>query len=170
MREPDLNSIWETFVRIGSDDCIVAGGHIDVLRETVIQALASLRSNGIIDWYGFHIHDDKSGVPTYAGDPDAYWHIRFEVPRELPDGHLLSELSPSFLWTRPVDPATLQQIGRLNVGLLEVPEVRVQWRIIGEISEFVVRLITYFNPEANPREVYEDLAQHVHFLCNSCGL
>ena len=51
-----------------------------------------------------------------------------------------------------------------------MPDTRVQWLMIGEISDLVVRLISYYNPEANPREVYEDLAQHVHFLCYACGL
>jgi hypothetical protein len=166
---PDLSRVWETFVKIGPDESAREGLHIMVLREIVIPTLTSLRSKGVIGWYGFHIHGRESGVPANEDDLDAYWHIRFELAPHLQSSQAL-ELRSAFVMTRCVPLDTLTDISGLKVSILESPDVRVQWQMIGEISEFVVRLVSFYSAEAGTRQIYEDLAQYVHFLCNACGL
>jgi hypothetical protein len=166
---PDLNSIWETFVEIGPPECFGDGAHITVLRDHIIPTLSTLRSEGTIRWYGFHIHGYLSGVPTNPDDRNGYWHVRFESRVAGPE-EILRSLPHGFTNTRPVPRQSLIEVGGLSVGILATNDVRVQWGIIGEITEFLVHLVSFYRADASPREIYEDLAQHIHFLCNACGL
>jgi len=70
MNKPDLERMWETFIKISPVD------FLDVIRFKAKPVIFGLRDKNIIDWFCFLIHDRNSGVPTSQDDNDAYFHIR----------------------------------------------------------------------------------------------
>ena len=81
MEKPDVNQMWETFVKIGMPPFSLHQIVSDI--RTKIDPLVSSSNGNIMEWYSFLIHDKTSGVPTTDDDKNAYFHVRFTVKKGI---------------------------------------------------------------------------------------
>jgi len=146
MNKPDLNKLWETFIRFSWDE-LSSGGHIGLIREKVAHVISVLKAKGDIGWYCFWIHDRNSGVPTSADDDYLYFHIRFELKKHISPVDVL----PIYcVLTRKVEPEWVKAVSIDNKGspfdvsLLRDESIEEVWRIRGEQSEWLLNLLKSF--------------------------
>ena len=84
MEKPDLNRMWETFIKIGlPTDPSTFNRVIHMIRLKMYPIISSLKKDEVINWHHFLIHGRGSGVPTTKDDDNAYFHIRFSLKRTL---------------------------------------------------------------------------------------
>jgi hypothetical protein len=151
MDKPDLNRLWETFIRFSWDD-LSSGRHIGLMREKVAHAISILKAKGGMSWYCFFIHDKNSGVPTSVDDDYLYFHIRFELKKHVSP---LDILPIYCILTRKVEPEWVKAIPIDNKGtefdmsLLKDESIEEEWRLIGEQSEWLLNLLNAFKENVN---------------------
>lgn len=169
MRVPDLDHVWETFIRIGPPDTLRSGRHFETLRKRVAPVIAALQADHVIGWYCFLIHGRCSGVPTHVGDRDAFWHIRFEII--LPSDHeaVLAALPTHCEMTRHVAHADLQQIAGLTSSKLRT-DIGHAWRIIGEQSEWLLGVLSTYRDDLAWDDLWREVGQYLHYYANMTGL
>lgn len=168
---PDTARTYETFLRIGEPD---AGpqefwrGYLQVLRTTVRPLIRELQTAGIIEWFGFLLHDRGSGVPTHSDDRSSYVHLRMSLAESAAEEDLLSRLPGSYRMTRKMvfpDPPALDGV---ELPTLLDGNVRQGWKLLGESSEWVLSLLEAHAPE---REIpFRNVHQFVHYLENQLML
>ena len=165
MELPDLNRMWETFVRIGPKR---TAGHdyIRGMRHEVTDVIATLRAAGLVDWYCILVHDHTSGVPTVTSDPDAYWHIRFALLPGKTEDELAAALPPCCLWLNHMPEQNTRYIGGLDASLMQNPDVAKQWQLIGLESELMLHVVSLYREDAHPGQVRLDMSQYAHFVDN----
>jgi len=146
MEKPDLNKLWETFIRFSWDD-LSSGGHIGVMREKVAYTISVLKAKGDVGWYCFFIHDRNSGVPTSMDDNYLYFHIMFELQKHMDPVDVLPvycvltrKVEPEWVKTIPID----AKGATFDVSLLKDESIERVWKIIGEQSEWLLSLLTAF--------------------------
>lgn len=130
MKKPDLNRMWETFVKLSWED-VSMGGHINMLRKKIHPLLSDLEKKEIIDWNCFLIHDKDSGGPTSRADLNVYFHIRFSVVKDTDKVDFLPKYC---LLARKIPLASVNTITGIDKALLKNEEIEEAWRIIGEQS------------------------------------
>jgi len=148
MNRPDLSRMWETFIRIPRAD-IASGIHIETIRKRLAPMIGSLVNNRIIDWYCFLIHDKTSGVPTNSNDEDAYFHVRLGLGTDSTPSMLVTSLPECCTMTRPVQAAWMTNILGIDRTLLKNEDVTEAWRVIGEQSEWLLRMLDSHKEDAN---------------------
>jgi hypothetical protein len=164
MEKPDLNQMWETFVRLSWDD-VPLGRHINIIREKIFPLLSDLEKKGIINWYCFLIYDRKSGVPTSNDDNNPYIHIRFSLTREIAPKDFL----PSYcVLTRKIPVAGVNTIAGIDKTLLKNEEIVEAWHIIGEQSECIFKMLDIFKEGINIP--LNQIGQFLHFFANMTQL
>jgi hypothetical protein len=151
MQKPDLNKLWETFIRFSWDD-LSSGRHIGLMREKVAYAIDILKSKGGMSWYCFFIHDKNSGVPTSADDEYLYFHIMFELKKHVSPADIL----PIYcVLTRKVEPKWVKAIpidnkgAEFDVSLFKDESIEEVCRLIGEQSEWLLNLLDAFKENVN---------------------
>lgn len=169
MRAPDLNRVWETFVRIGPPETLSSGRHFDTLRTRVAPVITALHANNLIGWYSFLIHGQSSGVPTHAEDRDAFWHIRLEVMPPSNHETLLAALPADFEMTRHVARGDLQEIAGLTSSKLRT-DISDAWRILGEQSEWLLRLLAAYRDDLSWDDMRREIGQYLHYYANMTKL
>ena len=151
MEKPDLNKLWETFIRFSWDD-LSSGGHIGLIREKVAYTISILKAKGNVSWYCFWIHDKNSGVPTSTDDEYLYFHIRFPLKKHI---NPVDVLPIYCVLTRKVDPKWAKAVSidnkgtKFDVSLLKDESIEEVWRLIGEQSEWLLNLLKAFKDNAN---------------------
>ncbi|MBN1245565.1 hypothetical protein JXA31_08225 [Candidatus Bathyarchaeota archaeon] len=151
MEKPDLDRLWETFIRFSWDD-LSSGGYIGLIREKVVYTISVLKAKGDIGWYCFWIHDKNSGVPTSADDDYLYFHIRFTLKKHV---NPVDVLPIYCVLTRKVEPEAAKAISidnkgsKFNVSLLKDESIEEVWRLIGEQSEWLLNLLNNFKDNVN---------------------
>ena len=106
MEKPDLDKVWETFIRFSWDD-LSSGRHIGLIREKVADTISVLKDKWNIGWCCFSTHDKNTGVPTSIDDEDLYFHIRFALAKRINPVDAL----PSYcVITRKVNPEWVKAI------------------------------------------------------------
>lgn len=140
MNLPDLDRMWETFILIPGDyeegkKIIGWQEYVHFLSEKIVPIVQELERYSLIDWYCFLVHDRSSGVPLQ--EKGLYIHLRF-VLVDPSDADNLPDLLPEYcLGTRKMTkPCTLDSV---EVDALKSYEEG--WRILGESSEWVLRMI-----------------------------
>lgn len=151
MEKPDLDRLWETFVRFSWDD-LSSGGHIGLIRDKVGYAISMLKARGNVGWYCFWIHDRDSGVPTSADDEYLYFHIRFELKKHVSPVDIL----PIYcVMTRKVEREWVEAVSiddkgtAFDLSLLKDASVEEVWRLIGEQTEWLLNLLNLFKDNGN---------------------
>ena len=151
MEKPDLNKLWETFIRFSWTD-LSSGGHIGIIREKVAHTISVLKAKGNVSWYCFFIHDKNSGVPTSEDDEYLYFHIRFALEKHIDPVDFL----PIYcVLTRKVDPEWVKTVSmddkgtEFDVSLLKDESIEEVWRLIGEQSEWLLNLLKAFKENVN---------------------
>jgi hypothetical protein len=146
MEKPNLDRLWETFIRFSWDD-LSSGGYIGLIRDKVAYTISILKAKGDVGWYCFWIHDKNSGVPTSEDDEYLYFHIRFELKRHVSPVDIL----PIYcVLTRQVEREWVKSVAisgngaKFDVSLLRDESVEEVWRLIGEQSEWLLHLLDRF--------------------------
>ena len=151
MEKPDLNRLWETFIRFTWDE-LSSGAHIGLIREKVGYTITMLKAKGDVGWYCFWIHDKNSGVPTTPDDEYLYFHIRFEIKKHVSPVDILPVYC---VMTRQVEPEWVKAVSvdargtPFNVSLLRDESVEQVWRLIGEQSEWLLNLLDRFKDNSS---------------------
>jgi hypothetical protein len=146
MEKPNLNRLWETFIRFSWDD-LSSGGYIGLIRDKVAHAISMLKAKGDVGWYCFWIHDKNSGVPTSEGDEYLYFHIMFELKKHVSPVDILPI---HCVLTRQVEPEGVKSVtidgngAEFDVSLLRDESIEEVWRLIGEQSEWLLYLLDRF--------------------------
>ena len=169
MTAPDLDRVWETFLRIGPLGTLSSGRHLDTLRSQVAPLITTLQANHLIGWYSFLIHDRPSGVPTHAEDRDAFWHIRLEVMPQSNHEALLAALPAECEMTRHVARRDLQEIPGLVSSKLRT-DITDAWRIIGEQSEWLLRMLAAYRDDLSWNDMWPEIGQYLHYYANMTRL
>ena len=156
MERPNLDQTYETFIRIDP-----ASNPINLIRSKIRPLIKLLRDNGIINWYCFLIHNRESGVPTSEQDKDAYVHIRFDL-KKLADP---ADFLPNYcVMTSKVERNKTQDIAGINKSLLQAGQIEEVWRIIGEQSEWVMKMLAIYEEDVDVP--LDQIAQFLHFFFN----
>jgi len=151
MNKPDLDRLWETFIRFSWSD-LSSGGHIGLIRDKVASTISVLKAKGNIGWYCFFIHDKDSGVPTSADDDYLYFHILFILEKRI---NPVDVLPIHCVLTRKVDSESAKSISinnsgaKFDVSLLKDESIEEVWRLIGEQSEWLLNLLSAFKENVN---------------------
>lgn len=151
MEKPNLDRLWETFIRFSWDD-LSSGGHIGLIREKVADTVSILKAKGNVSWYCFVIHDKNSGVPTSPDDEYLYFHIMFSLKKHI---NPVDVLPIYCVLTRKVDPECVNAISinsegaEFDVSLLKDENIEEAWRIIGEQCEWLLKLLHSFKDNVN---------------------
>ncbi len=163
MNRPDLSRAWETFVRINPGD-----DHIQIIRRKVRPIIRELTRAGEIGWYCFLIPNRESGVPTSSDDNLPYFHLRLEFRRQVLQDDVLRLLPSYCVFTRKIELARLKNIDGIDMGLLKDGQIAEAWRIIGEQSEWVLKVLDIHTAEGLP--LMHQLAQFLHYFANMMQL
>lgn len=170
MEKPNLNQMWEAFIKIGLPEEFTAEKVIHMIRVELHPLIILLKNEKIIKWYSFLIHAKESGVPTTADDRNLYFHLRFGLKEEV-NPELLNKRLPDACLDmkgekiRQIRPS---EIAGVNKSLLKNEEIEEAWRIIGGQSEWVIDMLSIYKEEI---EVPVDqVRQFMHFYPNMTGL
>lgn len=134
------------------------------LRYTVTPLVADLIADGVINWYAFLVHGRESGVPTAATDDWAYVHLRVALTQDATPESLFSRLTPECLMTRPMVPPEPPTLDAVDISGLVGGDVRYGWRLIGDSSEQVLKVIAAHRPDRPMSD--RTIAQLFHYAAN----
>jgi len=171
IHKPNLNQVWETFIKIElrRPNRSLQENLYDMIRAKIHPMISDLKERKIIDWYCFLIHK-KNEVPTTEDDKNAYWHIRFELKQDMNPKDFLPKYCEM---TRKVKPERIADIsiGRgevMDKSLLKNGEIEEVWRIIGEQSQWFLNLLDIYKEDANitPKQV----SPFLHYYYNMTQL
>jgi hypothetical protein len=163
MQKPDLDRMWETYIRIGLPHEASLHQCINIIRSKIYPMISSLKNDGTINWYHFLIHEN----PDDKHDPNLYFHIRFDVKKNIssPDDlHLLDYCEKNM--TKKVEP--IREITGLPTSLLRNEEIEEAWRIIGEQAEWIIKMLNIH--KENVEIPISQIIQFMHYFLNMLGL
>lgn len=157
MNCPDPDRAFETFIKINpEEDCI------QVLQQKVKPLLEELIRTQKIRWYCFLVHDRNSGVPAATDDAATYWHLRMEMAPQADLDKLKVLLPACCAMTRKMGFGEI--IGGIDNSLLKEGRIMEAWRIIGEQSEWMLRMLDIHTGEGVP--LRRQVAQFLHYFAN----
>lgn len=160
MQKPNLDQMWEIFVKFSWDDRL-QGSHFNILREKIFPLLSGLENDKIINWYSFLVHDRNHGVPAPENDNNPYFHLRFALIKDVDP----KEFIPDYcVFTRKIEVAWINAISGLDTYLLKNDEIEEAWRIIGEQSEVIFKMLNIFKEDINI--LIQSVFQFLHFFAN----
>lgn len=157
MQKPDLDQIWQTWVRIASKkDFSVDEKKAVLIPDTIRNKIAifpELLREGKIEWYCFLIHD-------YPEDPDnIYFHVRFAKA----EGKKVA--LPEYC-KKPERDKVGENISGIDKSLLENEDIREAWRIVGEQSDLIIKLVQIHKDKIP----IQQFIQFKHYDTNMFGL
>ncbi len=167
MKKPDLDRMWETFVKVSLED-VQSHKHFQTLRLDLVPIISQLMERGLIDWFCFLLHDRNSGVPTAADDPSLYLHLRFSVRENVDPRAIIASLPEHFIMTRQIERNRVESIAGIDKSLLKQQQIVDAWRVIGEQSEWLLDMLQIYREDvAVPPE---QVAQFLHFFANMTNI
>lgn len=130
--------------------------------------LSSLKTDKTVKWYCFLIHGSRR-----KGDPNVYFHIRFEPKEGINDKKQVNEILPDYcekgMTVRFTDvEGNPQEISGIDRPLLENEEIEEAWRILGEQSEWLMNMLNIY--KENVDIPIGQITQFMHFYLNMLGL
>jgi hypothetical protein len=163
---PNLSRLAETYIRIApqSSGSGLWAPYVDLLRLHVAPLVVDLRKAGLVGWFSFLVHDRTSGVPTAAGDDDAFVHLRFELVGSTTLDQLASSLPEICMFTRAHGPITPESILPADFHALRAPELPHAWALFGASSEWTLDFVTSHR-DGQPIPL-QNVAQFLHYLGN----
>lgn len=153
--------MYQTFIKIGLPNEVSIPKIIHMIRFDLRPLIVRMKKDSIINWYHFLIHDRGSGVPTTEDDDNFYFHVRFALKKEV---DLKDILPKRCVMTDSVHP-NLRDIDRT---LLKNEDIEEAWRIIGEGSEWIMRMLDIF--KENIEVPSGQVEQFLHYYSNALGL
>lgn len=166
MRRPYLDSVWETFVRIGPcrRATFDAGRHVEVLRRYVIPAIEVLRIDR--GWFHLMIHDDVTFGVGHSPRGDALWHLRLSLHPSVDFDQFCQSLPAQFESTRMLSIDSIQRIPGINASLVKSHDIADCWRLLGEQTEWLLKAVRAYREDADASAIARDLYQYAHLFEN----
>jgi len=172
MEKPDLNRVWETYIRIPTEENMgyktLLRNLYDTIRLKIHPMISDLKDNDVINWYCFLVHPSR-----IKGDPKQYFHIRFELKNDIKDKKSVNDLLPDYceksMTAHFMDvESNPKNISGIDESLLKNEEIEEAWRIIGEQSEWVMNMLNIHkeNIGITPKQI----GQFLHFYFNMAQL
>ncbi len=157
MNCPAPDRAFETFIKINEgDDCL------RVLQQKVKPLIEELIRAQKIRWYCFLVHDRSCGVPTTPDDVANYWHLRMEAAPQADPDPLMVSLPDFCVMTQRLYFG--EGIGGIDNSLLKEGRIMEVWRIIGEQSEWMLRMLDIHSGEGMPLK--RQVGQFLHYFAN----
>jgi hypothetical protein len=172
MQKPDLDRMWETFVRLQIEPGrTVPDSIFSTIRTKIPPLISSI--DGLIDWYCFLVHGKHSGVPTTENDGNAYFHIRVSLKQNAKPDDFLESLPTYCLMTRKVEREWVKDISigegtKFDTSLLKDEKIEEVWRIIGEQSEWLLNMLSIYRDDV--QIPLQHIGQWFHYFFNMTGL
>jgi len=169
MEKPNLNRMWETFIKIPSENGQIRFNDLfDIIRFKISPVIQRLRNEQIIDWYCFLIHDRNSGVPTSQDDASPYFHIRIALKENIKSDFPKS-LEDYCVMTRKADRKLVEQISLTRETTFDTSVFRNEgieevWRIIGEQSEWLLNMLNSYKEDVAVPPLH--IAEFLHYYSN----
>jgi hypothetical protein len=165
---PHVQNIIETFIPIEvSKDATslqVWQNYLDMLRSTVAPLVRDLTRKGVINWYCFLVHDRESGVPTGKEDDRAYVHLRMALTKPSNEAEFMKQL-PSFCYfSRKMSMPNPPSLDNVDIQSLANGQVEEGWKILGESSEWVLKMLDAHDPKKQVPP--QNVAQFLHYIGN----
>jgi hypothetical protein len=159
MEKPNLDQMWETWVKIGPKVGSTLKMLQDTIRNKIYPLVSTLKKRKIINWYHFLLH-------PYPRDPNnGYFHIRFSVIGNIKKAEDLG-LPEYCVSTKKISP--IRDISGINRALLINEEIEEAWRVIGEQAEWIIKLVNiHREDEGIP---IDQFVQFMHLFMNMMGL
>jgi len=128
MMKPDLDNMWETYIKIGSPRSSPKRIQY-IIRTKIGSVFPKLLKEEKITWYHFLLHG-------YRGDPtNIFFHVRYSPTESLSKDDI-----PNYCkYTEKLDP--IRDIDGINKSLLKDGEIEKAWKLLGEQSEWIINLI-----------------------------
>lgn len=161
MEKPNLNRVWHTWIKIGPKTNLTYKMLQDAIRHKIYPIFSGLMSNGTINWYHFLLH------PYPRDEGNAYFHVRFSTTKDVIKAADLM-LPESCVSTEKVKPQNLGNISGIGKNLLKNGEIEEAWRLLGEQSEWIIKLINIH--KENTEIPIPQITQFMHFYLNMLGL
>jgi hypothetical protein len=165
---PNVESIIETFIPIEvSKDATslqVWQNYLDMLRSVVAPLVRDLTRKGVINWYCFLVHDRESGVPTGKEDDRSYVHLRMALRKPSNEAEFIKQL-PSFCYfSRKMSMPDPPSLDNVDIQSLANGQVVQGWKILGESSEWVLKMLDAHDPKKQVPP--QNVSQFLHYLGN----
>ncbi len=167
MEKPDLDRMWETFIKIGIPQKTSLQQIIHIIRSKVHPMIYGLKQRKAINWYHFLVHDRESGVPTTKDDNNLYFHIRVALKKDVKPKDFRESLPNYSVMTRPIE-HRLESITGIDKSIIKNEEIEEVWRIIGEQSEWIINMLNIH--KENIEMPIPQITQFMHFYLNMLGL
>ena len=181
MQKPDLNQMWETFIKIPDltqmlkafqknptrDNMVrINNCMFNTIRVKIYPMISQLKSNGIIDWYHFLIHKSRR-----KDDPNLYFHIRFEPKKDIKDKEHVNDFLPEYCERDKTRQCKgVESIAGIDKSLLKNEEIEEAWRIIGEQSEWLLNMLSIYKEDVEMPALKEQIKQFFHYYFNMTNL
>jgi hypothetical protein len=156
MLKPNLDRTWEIWILL--DKPTTYDTIVKAIRSQVFEVVSILKSKQIIDWYQFLIHP-RNGEPAI--------HIRISLREGVDSKDFLSSLPNYCLPPKQIERKEMESISGIDKPLLKNQEIEEAWRILGEQSEWIIRMIDIYQSEKIP---IQNFTQFMHFYLNMMGL
>jgi hypothetical protein len=168
MQKPDLNNMWEFFIKIPA--MVDLSLLYDTIRFKIRPAILQLKNDGKIEWYSFLVHNRESGVPTTEDDKSPYLHVRVSFKSShVIDREDLNKLLPDYCQKQLTRQCKdVGSILGIETSLLKEEDIGEAWRIIGEQSEWVMKMLTIFKD--NVQVPCTQIGQFLHYYSNMTQL
>lgn len=162
MQKPNLDRIWETWIRIGIPQGYqeLFNRAVSIIRSQVSETVAVLEKREIIDWYQFLIHGKEN-------DSNLYFHVRFSLRNDIDSKYFLDSLPSYCLDPKHIERRDVESISGITKLLLKNDEIEEAWRIIGEQSEWIIHMVSIHKDVEIP---IQQFIQFMHFFTNMMGL
>lgn len=170
MQKPDLDRMWETFIKIGLPNEVSFGRLIHIIRFKIYPMISDLSQKKITNWYCFLIHKSRR-----KDDPNLYFHIRFALKNDIKGKERVNDFLPEYcekdMTERFMDvERNVENISGIKKSLLENEEIQEAWRIIGEQSEWVMSMLNIHKKDAEINKYPKQIGQFLHYYFNMLGL
>ena len=169
MEKPNLNRMWETFIKVPKEEDKTKYYNLlyNDIRFKIQPVISKLIENNLINWYHFLIHNRDSGVPAPEGDNDLYFHIRFSFKDHANPEDILNLLPDYCVMTQHIDPP-LKSVEGIDNTIIKNEEIEEAWRIIGEQSEWLLRMLAIHKEDANVS--IQQVGQFLHYFASMAQL
>jgi len=157
MKKPDLERMWETWIKIGPKRGLTQKNIQDTIRTKIGTLFPHLLIEGKITWYHFLMH-------PYREDPtNIYFHIRYSPTDAMTEDDLSDYCVP------PKKISLKRHIAGINRSIIKNDEIEEAWRIIGEQSEWIINLIDIHKENSGWIPI-DQIVQFMHYYFNMLGL
>ncbi len=163
MNLPNPNLAVDTFFRIKDMNF---SAYIDQLRSELLPVVRRLQSEGKIVWHSFLLHGQQQlggRVPTT--DQGSFIHIRLSLPEGADLQEFISNLPEHF--EQPIE-SPLAPMNEFGNAEFEGQDWRYAWKMLGEASEWVLRLIESYSGKTEIPT--NNIIQLLHYITNPLTL